>query len=287
MKELVKVDNQIIAKPQITEKTIKDYITWISSKISDDQFRLFLNTAIACNLNPFKREIYCVPYDKNIKDESWNWSKVTDMSIVSWYQVYIDKATSTWLLDGWKVEQTANGAKITIYRKDFKYPFEWEVEMKEFCKTNKEWKPMWSWWTMPWFMIKKVAIGQGFRLAFPNEMGWLPYLQEEINENKETIPEISKEIESKKQDEYYEDFEKSLKSCKNLEELKSAFLIIWENKNLLNNNQINSLIALKDDMKTDLMTVWEKKIEETKTKQREVEKDPEYIEMFGDNTNQE
>ena len=33
---------------------------------------------------------------------------------------------------------------------------------------------------MPEFMIKKVCIGQGFRLAFPNELGGLPYLQEEI-----------------------------------------------------------------------------------------------------------
>jgi hypothetical protein len=35
---------------------------------------------------------------------------------------------------------------------------------------------------MPEFMIKKVCIGQGFRLAFPNELGGLPYLQEELEE---------------------------------------------------------------------------------------------------------
>jgi hypothetical protein len=33
---------------------------------------------------------------------------------------------------------------------------------------------------MPEFMIKKVAIGQGFRLAFPNELGDMPYLVEEL-----------------------------------------------------------------------------------------------------------
>jgi hypothetical protein len=34
---------------------------------------------------------------------------------------------------------------------------------------------------MPAFMLKKVAMAQGFRLCFPDEMGGLPYLPEEIN----------------------------------------------------------------------------------------------------------
>ena len=33
---------------------------------------------------------------------------------------------------------------------------------------------------MPNFMLKKVAIAQGFRLAFPDELGGLPYLAEEL-----------------------------------------------------------------------------------------------------------
>jgi hypothetical protein len=41
---------------------------------------------------------------------------------------------ATGQLDGWQVELTKTGAKITIYRKDFKYPFIWEVETKEFAK---------------------------------------------------------------------------------------------------------------------------------------------------------
>lgn len=32
-------------------------------------------------------------------------------------------------------------------------------------------------------MLKKVAIGQGFRLAFPNELEGMPYLEEEVGEN--------------------------------------------------------------------------------------------------------
>ena len=31
-------------------------------------------------------------------------------------------------------------------------------------------------------MIKKVAMSQGFRLCFPDELGGIPYTQEEITE---------------------------------------------------------------------------------------------------------
>ena len=32
-------------------------------------------------------------------------------------------------------------------------------------------------------MIKKVAMSQGFRLCFPDELGGIPYTQEEITED--------------------------------------------------------------------------------------------------------
>jgi hypothetical protein len=68
------------------------------------------------------------------------------------------------------------GARITIHRKDWQQPFVWEVAFSEYNKNQGLWK------TMPEFMIKKIAIGQGFRLAFPNELGGMPYLQEEMED---------------------------------------------------------------------------------------------------------
>jgi hypothetical protein len=45
---------------------------------------------------------------------------------------------ATGQLDGWDVETTQKGAKITIYRKDFKFPFKWEVSKSEFEKKDRE-----------------------------------------------------------------------------------------------------------------------------------------------------
>lgn len=250
--ELAKKENISIWEIQLVdEKTLKDYLLWSWTKLSDEQFKLFYWIAKSSNLNPFKREVYAIPYEKSFKNSNWVWEKKTDISIVSWYQVYIDRATATGNLDWWKVELTKTWAKITIYRKDFKYPFEWEVEKSEFQKTDKEGKVQWSWKTMPNFMIKKVAIWQGFRLAFPNEMWWLPYLQEEISNYQEgVIEEIKpKEIEKNNENnENNEDYEKLTKEKqeKNFNNYYDQFMLV---NSILDVEKISK--TLKNDIKND------------------------------------
>jgi len=175
-----------VATPQtpVDEETLRKYLFWLDATITEKQQNLFLQVAKANNLNPFKREIYAVGYGDNF-------------SIITWYQVYIDKANGTGLLDGWEVEAIKDesgkvtGAKLTVYRKDWKRAFKWEASVAEFTKTyfdkfSKTKKMVKNWAEMPEFMIKKVVIGQGFRLCFPWELGGLPYLAEEITHNRES-----------------------------------------------------------------------------------------------------
>jgi len=161
---------------QVTKQMCDDFLFSQGTKLDEQQKVMFYNLAVQFNLNPFKQEIRVIPFG-----EGWNY--------VTGYQVYVARAEATGLLDGWHVEPisvkpifrgTENdpgeliGARITIFRKDWQNPFIWEVTLKEFDKGQSSWEKM------PEFMIKKVCIGQGFRLAFPNELGGLPYLQEEI-----------------------------------------------------------------------------------------------------------
>lgn len=254
--EIVKSGNMELGTP-ISEQELKDYLLWSWTTLSDQQFKLFVWVAKASNLNPFKREIYAIPFERNFKNSNWQWEKKTDISIVSGYQIYIDRAMATGQLDGWQVELTTTGAKITIHRKDFKYPFIWEVEKSEFQKTDKEWNPQWSWKTMWNFMIKKVAIWQGFRLAFPSEMWGLPYLQEEISSFQEGVIEEVKATESKKIDTTKEDKKTPVKVVKK-EDLKAI-----EEKNIKNYTiwfeffthieSLSQLQIMKDDFKKKLL----------------------------------
>lgn len=158
-----------VMEPQsITEKTVKEFLFSSGTKLTEQQQRMFLQLAIRNQLDPFKREIYAIPYGN-------------DFSLVTGYQTYIKRAEQTGLLNGWNVEPIRDngkliGARITIYRKDWSNPFVWEVSLSEFDKNSGNWRKM------PEFMIKKVAIGQGFRLAFPETLSSLPYLAEEMEE---------------------------------------------------------------------------------------------------------
>lgn len=165
---------QTIQDQVVSEEIINDYLFWSETKLTEQQKTLFKQMAISSNLNPFKREIYPVSFNGR-------------MSVVTWYQVYIDRANMSWHLDWWNVEviwewKTAT-AKITIYRKDWSHPFIHEVYASEVAKDFGIWK------TSPKFMLKKVAIGQWFRLAFPSELWWLPYTEDELNDGKnEQLP---------------------------------------------------------------------------------------------------
>lgn len=153
--------NDLISKTTIDEKMIKDFLFTSDTKLTDKQQQMFMQIAIRHNLDPFKREVYAIAYGK-------------EFSIVTGYQTYIERAAATGQLNGWTCVNTEQGAKIIIYRKDWEYPFEWEATYKEFDKGQS------SWTKMREFMIKKVCIGQGFRLAFPEALGGMPYLKEEM-----------------------------------------------------------------------------------------------------------
>ncbi len=177
--------NKAVVNYKVTEKDIDDYLFGTNTKLTEQQRSLFKNIALMCNLNPFKREIYAIPYEKKVKVDN-KWVSETIMTVVTGYQVYLKRAEATGLLNGYNVSVTKKdnkivSAKIVIARKDWAIPFEFEISFDEFVKKNSNGEPMGAYATMPEFMIKKCIIGIGFRLCFPNELGGLPYLAEELS----------------------------------------------------------------------------------------------------------
>ncbi|HMY81097.1 MAG TPA: recombinase RecT, partial [Candidatus Absconditabacterales bacterium] len=115
----------------ISKDTLEDFLfSQCKNEISDEQKALFVGIALANNLNPYKREIYPIPF--------WN-SKLgkNDMQPVTAYTVYLQKAQASGKLDGWETEILEDddgkvaGGKITIHRKDWNNPFIWEVTRDE------------------------------------------------------------------------------------------------------------------------------------------------------------
>jgi len=135
---------------------------------TEKEFALLIDQIQANGLDPRKREVYCVKYGQS------------PANIITGYQVYIQRAERTGLLDGWECNVQFDGntpvaATCTVYRKDWQRPFVWSVPMSEANRNQATWKQM------PVFMLKKVCIAQAFRLAFPNELGTLPYTSDELS----------------------------------------------------------------------------------------------------------
>ena len=137
----------------------------------------FLQIARGFGLNPFKREIYAIVYG----------NKAT---IVTGYEVYLKRAERSNKLDGWSCDVTEDGKKATctIHRKDWRNPLVHVVYVEEARQDSPIWRKM------PKFMLRKVAIGQAFRLAFPDELGGMPYLSEEISDKRSEDLQMPKEI---------------------------------------------------------------------------------------------
>ena len=135
------------------------------AKVKDEEVIKAITVAKHLGLDPTKKEVHFVPYSGTVQ------------LIVS-YTEYIKRAERSKKLNGWKVDfgkdELGEYAEITIYRKDWQEPFQWKVYMEEARQNSPTWQKM------PRFMLRKVAIAQGFRLAFPEETAELPYEEAEM-----------------------------------------------------------------------------------------------------------
>lgn len=146
---------------KITKEDIKNLFCPLAT---DKELAIALGIVKSLNLNPFIREVHFIKYNNSEK-----------ISIIVGYEVYLKRAERTGKLNGWTTGTDAEKkiAWVKIWRKDWAEPFYWEISLEEFSKNQATWKQI------PSFMGKKVAIAQGFRLAFPDELGGMPYTKEE------------------------------------------------------------------------------------------------------------
>ena len=153
------------------------------NKVKDTEILKAVAVAKHLGLDPVKKEVHFVPYSGSVQ------------MIVS-YTEYIKRAERSGKLNGWKVDfgkdELGEYAQIEIHRKDWDTPFIWKVYMEEAKLDSPTWKKM------PRFMLRKVAIAQGFRLAFPEETAELPYEEAEMPYQQQPQPQsevIEPEIE--------------------------------------------------------------------------------------------
>lgn len=157
-------------KDVLTVDTIRRFVC---PEASDTEIGIFLGVAKSYKLSPFKREIYLVKYGN-------------EFSVQVGYETYLKRASRFPDYKGFKVWTEPKDQKIPIkacveiYREG-RQPFCHEVYFDEYKKTKSGGQLNHFWFKMPQTMIKKVCVAQAHRLAYPDELGGMPYIREEIN----------------------------------------------------------------------------------------------------------
>jgi phage recombination protein Bet len=237
-------NNQQIQRIEpVTAKELTSYldVMGLSTQLTDKEKVQFLEISQAFGLNPFKREIYCSKYNNQT-------------SIIVGYETYIKRAERSGKLDGWqvitegKVEDNSLKAIITIYRKDRKIPFIHEVYYSEYVQKTRE-GVVNKFWQKAFTMTKKVAIAQGFRLCFSDELGGMPYTADELDTQTEDIQSVV--IESKPIEITITDTKKDTESVISLLNEATSLdelVVIWGSLNAYQKN-LPTILEHKDNLK--------------------------------------
>lgn len=166
--------------------SFEDVRNVICPKATDAECKIFLETCRQYKLNPFTKEAHLIHYDNN--------SDATASSIVLGKACYMQMAERHPQYDGFEagVIVMANGQLFNregaivyegeallggwakVYRKDRSRPSYSEVKFSEYDTGKSLWK------AKPATMIRKVALVQALREAFPTTFGTL-YDESEIS----------------------------------------------------------------------------------------------------------
>lgn len=174
--------NELTDEQKRWKNIIETYLENTNTKLNQSELQEFKMLCKEHNLNPLKREIYAIKY----KDK---------FNVCTNYYEYVKRADKTGLLTGYKIDinvQTGVGT-FTGYRKDWVIPLEMKFFLKEWKQTKFDGTPMGLWATKPYFMFEKCILANGLRRLFPNELGNMPYINEELwfqsQENDKAIKE--------------------------------------------------------------------------------------------------
>ena len=179
--EVAKLDQSVKAQQRLTVEDVKRYLC---HKATDQELHLFVQLCRSQGLDPWRKEAYLIKYDERspasivvgkdlftrraqsnpkfagFKSGIIAYRKDPEDKDAKWEEVYIDgsyKRPSDKLAGGW----------AEVFLKGYKNPIKVTVSLEEYNRNQSMWNKM------PCTMIRKVALVQALREAFPEELGGL------------------------------------------------------------------------------------------------------------------
>lgn len=197
---------------ELTPVTVKQYLVSGDAKaVTDQEVGMFLKLCEGQKLNPFLREAYLVKYgnqpatmiagkDAFMKraEANENYKGVKSGVIVVNLNKEIQEREGTFYLKG--REELVGGWGRVSFRND-KEDVYTTVSIDEYIGKKKDGSVTAMWSTKPGTMIRKVALVQALRDAFPNALGQL-YTAEEMDIQEELPTNVVNPEEEQRNNEY-------------------------------------------------------------------------------------
>lgn len=175
-------------KVTLSPSIVRNYLTNGNGTVTDQEVNYFVHLCRGQGLNPFLKEIYLIKF--GTQPATFVVSKEAFLKRAEANPQYDGAESGIIVLnkDGELIERKGGfflkdseqvvGGWAKVYRKDRKYPSDVQVTFEEYAGRTKDGNLNSNWANRPATMIKKVALVQALREAFPNDLNNL-YTEEE------------------------------------------------------------------------------------------------------------
>lgn len=197
----------------LTPETVRNYlVSGDKERVTIPELVMFINLCKYAKLNPWLKEAYCIKYGNEpatmvVAKEAYlkraescnNYDGCTAGIVV------LDENGTVTYREGMIVlpTETLVGGYAEVYSKDRNHPSRIEVSFEEYAGRKKDGSLNSQWAKRPASMIRKVAMAQALREAFPNSLGNLftaeeqeeaiipmDVVIEDASKNPEALPEL-------------------------------------------------------------------------------------------------
>lgn len=174
---------------KLSPSIIKNYLVHGNGNVTEQEIAMFLNLCRFQHLNPFLREAYLVKYGNEdatvvvgkeaitkraMRNKAYG-GQQAGIVILHSESGELEYRAGALLLEGEKLV----GGWAKVYVKGYEVPIEAVVSLEEYIGRKKDGTVNAQWAKKPATMIRKVALVQALREAFPEDLGSL-YAAEEV-----------------------------------------------------------------------------------------------------------